>query len=247
MSCRRSPKTFKVFLLAGLIAIAPAVAAPNAQSVAALKRADLYIGKNNYRQAVEQLSQAIKADPQSAEAYCKRGTAYLILDDTDESMRDLDRAIKLNPKLAEAHFQKARVFGEVGQVEIAIKKSSEALALAGKTAPYIWYQDRAAWYMQLGQYQKALPEYDQALLLRPGDSWLLYFKAVALYKLSKYNDALGVLSKINKSQDADIMGRVLDMRARCYDKLGKPEQAKSTRKAAQSDAKKQFDGFDFDR
>lgn len=228
-----------MFLLTGLIAGSPVIAAPTQQSKAALRQADLLIAKNNYRQAIDQLNWAIKADPNSAEAYCKRGKAYFLLEEIDDSVRDLDRAIKLKPTLAEAHFERARVFGEVGQVAIALKQSDKAIALAGKATPYTWYQDRAAWFMQQGEIASALLAYDKALLINPSDSWLHYFRAAAYFKVARYKDALMDLSKIC-SADTGVLARVLDLRASCYDKLGQPDLAKTARKAAEANVKRQL-------
>lgn len=222
------------------------VAAPTLQSRAALKKADLLIAKNNYRQAIEQLNWAIRADPDSAEAYFKRGKANFLLEEIDDCVRDLDRAIKINPSFAEAHFERARVFGEVGQVAIALRESDKAIALAGKTTPYTWYQDRAAWYMQQGELANALQSYDKALLIKPSDGWLHYFRAAAYFKLARYKDALMDLSKIS-STDSGFLGRILDLRARCYDKLGQPDLAKRARKTAESNVKRQIIDFEMEK
>ena len=50
-----------------------------------------------YREAIEELSRAIEADPKFALAYNARGYAYYLLRDYSHAIADFDKAIVLKP------------------------------------------------------------------------------------------------------------------------------------------------------
>jgi tetratricopeptide (TPR) repeat protein len=53
--------------------------------------------RKHYREAIEELSLAIAADPTFALAYNARGFAYYLLREYPRALADFDKAIELNP------------------------------------------------------------------------------------------------------------------------------------------------------
>jgi tetratricopeptide (TPR) repeat protein len=78
-------------------------------------RGHLHSQRGEYDQAIQDLSQAIRLDPQSAFPYVNRGVAYDETGKHDLAIADLTEAIRLDPRLpkakAEADFAKAKELG----------------------------------------------------------------------------------------------------------------------------------------
>ena len=205
--------------------------------------ANSFIAKNNHRKALPYLDRAIELDPKSAEAYYLRGNVYFSLEEIDLAELDLNKAISLNPRLAVAYWQRARVYGERGKLDLALSESAKAVGLAGSNCDSYWYRDRASWYAQKGDNVHALEEYNRTIQAKPKDLWPYFFRACIYYKTGSYSKALSDLNIASKPPTEVSLGRVRQLRAQCYDKLGKHDLAEKERKAADSEALKQMADF----
>ena len=58
-------------------------------------RASLFMAVGNFESAVQDLTTAIRLDPQYADAYTRRGMMYTLLDKDDEAKQDFDRSVQL--------------------------------------------------------------------------------------------------------------------------------------------------------
>lgn len=220
-----------------------ALAAPLSRSSESMKMANSFIAKNSHRKALPYLNRAIELDPKSAEAYYQRGYVHFSLEELDLAERDLNRAISLNPRLAEAYWQRARVYGEQGKLDLALSESAKGIELAGSKCRSHWFQDRATWYSQKGDNVHALEEYNRTIQANPKDLWPYFFRASIYYKTGSYSKAIADLNIAGKPQSEVSLGRVRQLRAQCYDKLGQHDLAAKDRKAAESEARKQMADF----
>ncbi|MBP6744309.1 tetratricopeptide repeat protein [bacterium] len=236
-------KSILVFALLAVLSCSISWAAPLSKFSEALKMANSLITKNSHRKALPYLDQAIALDPMSAVAYFMRGHVYFSLEELDLAERDLNKAISLNPRLAEAYWQRARVYGEKGKLDQALSESAKAVALAGSASQSCWYQDRATWYAQKGDNVRAIAEYSNGIKVNPKEFWLYYFRAAAYYKIGSYSKAITDLNIAGKPPSTVSLGRVRQLRAQCYDKLGQHDMAAKDRKAADSEAVKQMADF----
>lgn len=236
-------KTILVFALLAVLSCSISWAAPLSTAGEAMRIANGFIAKNNHRKALPYLDRAIALDPMSAVAYFMRGHVYFSLEELDLAERDLNKAISLNPRLAEAYWQRARVYGEKGKLDLALSESAKAVELAGSASQSFWYQDRASWYAQKGDNVRAIAEYSNGIKVNPKDFWLYFFRAAAYYKIGSYSKAIADLNIAGKPPSTVSLGRVRQLRAQCYDKLGQHDLAAKDRKAADSEALKQIADF----
>ena len=79
-----------------------------------------------------------------------------------------------------------------GDPDLSIKGCSEAIESGDWSGSnLVWaYVNRGDSYHQLGQYDRAIADYDEALLLKPGDADALFNRARAYYQLGQYGRAL---------------------------------------------------------
>ena len=65
--------------------------------------------KEQARQEIGKLDEAIKKDPQNPQLYLLRGQAYQCVEESAKACADLDKAIGLTPELAEGYLARAEV------------------------------------------------------------------------------------------------------------------------------------------
>jgi tetratricopeptide (TPR) repeat protein len=114
-----------------------------------LDRAFTELKRQNWRQAVATLTEAIDFNPSLIQAYHRRAIAYLALNELDRAFTDCDRVIKSDPTpitgtetppyVADAHAHRGAVFARKGQHDKAIADFTKAIQLAPNVAiPYEW-------------------------------------------------------------------------------------------------------------
>jgi tetratricopeptide (TPR) repeat protein len=90
--------------------------------------ADLF-NKNQIAEAICQLREAIRLNPDFAEAHNNLGTALGKTGQTDEAIIQFREAIRLKPDFTEAHYNLGTAFGRNGQIDEAISQFQEAIRL----------------------------------------------------------------------------------------------------------------------
>jgi tetratricopeptide (TPR) repeat protein len=127
--------------LAGLIAVAFALAVPAALSRAAdsedpsLRRARLLYKSGKYREAISELNDALKRNNENAEAYLWRGKAFARTSEFAKASKDLEDALKRRPENEEVYRElgatyleldsRARAKGQVQDAADFVKKCDE--------------------------------------------------------------------------------------------------------------------------
>ena len=72
-----------------------------------------------YAATVEDCTQAIELDPESAYAYGNRGVAKAAIGDAEGAIEDFDTALRINPEYAEIYYDRGRAKAALGQKEAA--------------------------------------------------------------------------------------------------------------------------------
>ena len=135
-------------------------------------RGQSYVILNEYDHAIADFSRTIEIDPNYAAAYEGRGDAYIWnLEDSllDAAIEDYSTAIQLNPESAYAYGQRAYIHLTNGQPELALPDLDRAIAL--EEDPVIVARDlfsRSRIYKEMGEYEKAMADLDQAAEVDPG-------------------------------------------------------------------------------
>lgn len=143
--------------------------------------AEIQIGINKmkpgtYAEAVRHFSRALDLQPASAPAYLNRGVARHALGQQDLALEDLARAIEIDPTLTRAHDERGRIYIERKDAANALKELSKSIELRPTTAGY--YQ-RGLLYESLGEHEKAISDYDRAVMETPDSPFAYRARALA--------------------------------------------------------------------
>ena len=131
----------------------------------ALGRSEAYFESRAYNRAIEELSEAIRLDPNSARAYATRGDAHRMKGQCDEAIKDCTKAIRLNPEHAGAYATRGQADRMKGQYDEAIGDYTKAIGLAPE---YAWaYAARGDAHRMKGQYDEAIKDCTEAIRLDP--------------------------------------------------------------------------------
>jgi protein O-mannosyl-transferase len=123
-----------------------------------------YQAAGNDDLAMVEYGQALRINSKLAPAYVNMAGLFFNRNDFDNSEIALRKAIGLSPSLATPYLNLA-------QIEMKKRNPGEALAILNKAPEsgdaYLFRLTRGDVYAQLGRYQDAITDYDEALRLRP--------------------------------------------------------------------------------
>ena len=142
-----------------------------------------YFGMKNWAQADAAFSKVIEAKPMYAEAYFNRGAVRIQTSNWAGSLADFSKVIELNPKAKEGGPN--LVLDSLDNRVVAnlqLKKFAEAIQDANKVLEAdpkrgLVLLNRGFAYEQLGQFDKAVADYDGTLKLMPNDAQTYFAKA----------------------------------------------------------------------
>lgn len=142
-------------------------------------RGTLLLEEENYDKALADFDQALKLDPKLASAWNNRGHLRLRLGDPQLALPDLNQAIKLNSHQPMSRYNRALAHHQLGRFELALQDLDRAIKLSNsgtvKNRFVIainqnladFYVLRGAVRKALGNTDKALENYNQALQINP--------------------------------------------------------------------------------
>ena len=145
-------------------------------------------GFSNYQQAVDNYSEAIKANSRHDNAYYRRGNSYCKLNNYQQAIDDYNQAIKINPNHAAAYRERGNAYFALKDYQLALDSYDRTIELEPKYTSAYQYRGHA--YYQLQDYQKAIDDYYEALTIHPKNADTYYAIANAYYQLEDYPEAI---------------------------------------------------------
>lgn len=163
-----------------------------------------YLGAGDYEQAVKALNQSIRLKPNDAIVYLKLGLAYSALHKYKEAVSGLKMAIRINPEIvnAEAYYYLGYSYSERGNHKDALEAFKQALYLTraevidkdeteAQSFPALEqiHYSLGRSYLNLGRYQEAIKELNEAVKLNPKLAKAYYELGIAYLRLRDRSSA----------------------------------------------------------
>ena len=115
--------------------IVPGAGVTGETATAYYKRGHKFLDDGHFAEAILQLDEAVKLDPQLALAYNARGFAHFKLKQYAEAVADFNSALGLNPAYANAYLNRSvarRASGDAAGADADAAKARQATAKTGK-------------------------------------------------------------------------------------------------------------------
>lgn len=172
---------------------------------------------NNYSQAIAETETAIQKDSTNERLWYMKATLLFENEDTLKAITAWERTIKLSPR--PEYIKSLGFLYAIAKDPMAIAMSDLLMSTERINAFFI----KGLYYSKTGEKENAIAYFNQCLSLDYTNLMAYREKAVAEYELGKYVEALKTLElalAVKKTYDEAYywMGR-------CYEKLGKKEEA----------------------
>ena len=159
-----------------------------------INKAQTYLDKNDYSHAVLVYTQALDADPKSAESYAGRALAKAGLNDIEGATADISRAIKLDRNCASAYRVRSIIKRALADPNGAIADASHAIELT-PTNPQN-YLTRGLAYESLKDFREAILDYTVAVELNPQYDRSYLYRGLARLKSNQTEEAIADFDKV---------------------------------------------------
>jgi len=155
----------------------------------------LFRDKNLYEKAITDFTTAISIGSYPP-AYLERGVMYNRTNRDDLALADFNKAIALAPDYLQPYINKAQTISHTaGKMAEAIQVLNDAEKIAKMNTYPALYMSRGTLYMKSGKAMEAIEDFKKAAALGSTDPDCYNNKAIAEYKLKKYDDALASATK----------------------------------------------------
>ena len=218
---------------------------PN-DSTAYNNRGLAYADKGEYDHAVQDYDQALRLDPNHALTYSNRGLAYARKSEHDRAIQDYDQAIRLDPNDAFTHLVRGNAYARKGEnararsdfnkalelgydratVEAALAQLNESSQPTATPRPdtrdrapndAAAYTNRGLTYADNGQYDRAIQDYNQAIMFDPDFAAAYMGRGIAYAVKGEYDRARNDFNKaLSLGFDRDIVEAALAELAQDY-------------------------------
>lgn len=190
--------------------------------------------KAKMKDAIVQLDEAIKLDPNCSEFYFRRGDCFLELDKLNEAYTDFTKAIELEPMHYPAYKRRGRLNYERGKLEDALKdyeRAEKATSNRIEKAEIVKLKAKMHSYMK--KYDLAIQDLTESIAL-DRTAHAIMLRGNQYYSMKQYKKAIDDYSEAMKFNSPKLQDRLFTMRADAYEKIGKLDLAKKDRKSAKS-------------
>jgi Flp pilus assembly protein TadD len=152
--------------------------------------------QKDYKDAITDYTEAIRAEPNYADAYASRGWSYLELGLYEKAIMDLSEAIRLKPDNPDVYLDRGNANFNLKQYESAISDYTEVIRLKPDYAEA--YQGLGSAYLRVKQYERAITDYTEAIRLKPDLGAVYYDRGYAYHMLGNDKAANADLKKSKK-------------------------------------------------
>jgi tetratricopeptide (TPR) repeat protein len=162
---------------------------PQNLAIATHYRGLAYLSKGDYRHAIEDLGELLRANPADIEVLNSRATALAASGDYAAAIRDADQAIRLRSDDFRGWYNRGTGYAQLGEYDRGIKDLDEAIRLKGDFAPAF---SNRCWTRAIANISldKALSDCNESLRLTNGDQHTLDSRAFLYLRMTRYADAI---------------------------------------------------------
>lgn len=175
----------------------------------------------DYDKAISATDAALKKDSLNDRLWDIKGNLYFENEDTINAIKAINRAADINP-LPKYVIPLASMYAQTGD-SIALQIADFIVQARMTETPKESYFIRGLYYNFTGDKKTAIAYFDKCLNLDYNYMFAYREKAIALYDMGKYNDAIAVLDKAITVQTKFDEGYY--WLGRCLEKTNKPKDA----------------------
>ena len=170
-------------------------------------------------EALADLNKAIEVEPNCAKYHILLGQLYLQTGHKKKATRAFDTAIVQEPTDAHTYHQRANVFLSMKRYRRAIRDFSHAIELEPVS---LMLEQRGQAYLQNGQPELALEDFEAALALNPMAVKAYRGRATVLVNRGKHEQVLIWLTKaLHRFEDSNELAELLLARGKVFAQLGR--------------------------
>lgn len=186
-----------------------------------VKLIQLYSDSNNYKMAIKITDDGIARDTANPELWDIRASVLYQNEDTLGAIKAFEKAISIIP-LPDYLISLGSLYAQTKNDKallVADELFADRNAKAQKEALFI----KGLYYSYLGSKQQSIGYFDKCINMDYTYMFAYREKAICLYDLGKYNDAIMVLNKAVTIQNSFDEGYY--WLGKCYEKLNRPNDA----------------------
>lgn len=207
-----------VWIAVCLVTLASTFDLLRAFSISKTEEATKLIGQEKYQEALNSATLAIQCNPFSAKAYLARGRALAKQLRLKQAYESFNSALALSANDLLALDQRASIALKLNRPKVAVEDLSKIISTAPEQVAAYQYGNRASAYTRLGDYKKALADYDKALKLEPTNYSLQLGAALCLTADKQYARALKTYTELHNMEPDN--NEVLMQKGFCRQCLG---------------------------
>lgn len=144
--------------------------------------------KGEYKEAVDNFTQAIVLDPNYIEAYNNRGLSYDRLNENFKAIEDYSMAILLDDKFTTAYINRGHTYQNIGKHNIAIKDFNKVLSISPRASQA--YNSRGKTYAIQKRNDIAIEDFSSAILINPDFFEAYNNRGKVYFDIQKFNEAI---------------------------------------------------------
>ncbi len=157
--------------------------------MAYINRGSALYHNSDYLAAIFDWNMVLNIDPSNAAAFFNRGNAYSALHRQDLALKDYNMALEMTPDSYPVYLMRGQLYSKLNDKTKAESDFLHALELAPDMRESILVT-RAVAYKSLKEYDAALSDLDELLVMQPNRIDLISIRCEVLYKLNRYDEVL---------------------------------------------------------